>query len=93
MKPANWDQMTDKQKKEYAMRLLESKRGEFILSQALYLGAKTLRNVQAPYTEVSNAEDMDILQEVFSLYGMFKGIEEQVKIEFGGNPGELVKKP
>jgi hypothetical protein len=85
MKPANWDQMTDKQKKNHAMNMLESQRGSFILSQALYLGAKALREVPEPRTEVSNAEDMDILQEVFGLYRMVKGIE--------ANFGKISPKP
>ena len=89
MKPVNWNSMTAAKKKDYAISLLESQRGQYILSQALYLGAEALRNVPPPHTEVSNIEDMDILQEIFGIYRIVKDAEKQ----FDKLPKSVLKKP
>ena len=62
-------------KRDHALDILESPRGKFILSQALYVAAEELRKSD---TEKSNREDMEILQEIFGDYRMVKGVEKEV---------------
>jgi hypothetical protein len=44
-----------------AVEFRDSPRGQYIMAQALYLGVKALNLYSAPYTEVSNAMDMQYL--------------------------------
>lgn len=71
MKPKNWDGLSGEEKKRVAAALLDSMRGQLILSQALVIAARTLRAEE--YPEESNAQDMDILAEVF--FPIYRGIE------------------
>ena len=63
MKPANWDQMTDPEKSDYAITFLGSLRGTYILSQALHYALETMKAVPPPHTEISNIADMEMLRE------------------------------
>ena len=49
--------------REQAFTLLDSMRGRYIISQALYYGIQELERVPAPYQEVSNLIDMRLLKE------------------------------
>ena len=71
MKPSNWDSLDNDDKKLIASELLNSMRGQLILSQALVIAARTLR--EEKYPEESNAQDMDILAEMF--FPMYLGIQ------------------
>jgi len=63
MKPNNWNKMTDSAKRKYAFQLLNSMRGQYLLSQALFWAIKGMKQVKAPHTELSNIEDMEVLRE------------------------------
>lgn len=67
MKPENWETLDRDEKQDVAQKLFNSVRGYYIISQALYYGIKSLRAVPEPYTEISNAQDMEILQEIFKI--------------------------
>ena len=49
--------------KDQAFALLDSMRGSYILSQALYYGIQELERVPVPYQETSNLMDMRLLKE------------------------------
>ena len=49
------------QAREACMDLLQSARGDYILSQALHYGIKALESVDPPHQEVSNLADMRLL--------------------------------
>ena len=49
--------------REEAFALLDSMRGRYIVSQALYYGIQELEKVPVPYQEVSNLSDMKLLRE------------------------------
>jgi hypothetical protein len=48
--------------KQQAFKLLDSMRGRYIVSQALYYGIQELERVPVPYQEVSNLADMKLLK-------------------------------
>ena len=73
--------MPKKQKLMLATNLLRSMRGQLIMSQALFLAARTLREEE--YPEESNAQDMDILAEMF--FPMYIGIQGLLELQ---NPKE-----
>lgn len=56
-------------KNKNALTLLNSMRGNFILSQALFIAIKELKKVPEPYTEHSNIADMELLLDnIFPIY-------------------------
>ena len=63
MKPRNWEELSADEKYEIGHALVNSLRGRLILSQALHYAIPLMAKVAAPYTEVSNIEDMEILRE------------------------------
>jgi hypothetical protein len=70
--------MTGAEKKEMALKFLYSARGQYIMSQALYLAIAKLQSVQPEHMqERSNIEHMQLLlQELFPLYGLVAGYED-----------------
>jgi ethanolamine utilization protein EutP (predicted NTPase) len=55
-----------------ALKFLNSMRGQYIVSQALYHAIQTMEKVPAPHTEVSNIEDMKYLMD--NLFPIFKSV-------------------
>jgi len=52
-----------------AIRLVQSPRGQYILSQALTVAIEALEEVQPPLREVSNIEDMKFIRDnLFPIY-------------------------
>lgn len=66
-KPDNWETLEPHQKREIATGMLKTMRGTFIMSQALHIAVTEMRKVEGPRQEVSNIEDMEMLQE--ALFG------------------------
>lgn len=56
-----------------ALNFMCSLRGQYILAQALYVAAETLKKVPAPHTELSNIADMEYLMD--HLYPIYKELE------------------
>jgi len=78
-KPSNWNKLSEEEKRKIALSLLNSPRGHFIISQALYVAVETLKKVKPPHREESNIEDMEILMEtLFPLYKYVKEAERKV---------------
>ena len=73
MKPDNWDKLDKSQRREIAIKLFMSDRGQYLVSEALYTAIEVMRKVPKERREVSNIEDMEILlEELFPLYKMVK---------------------
>ena len=66
----------DLQKENQILRFANGMRGQYILSQALYYGIKSLKEVEPPYQEQSNIADMEFLQ---GIYPMFTPPEDVAK--------------
>ena len=65
-------------KKELALDLLQSVRGQYILGQALYVAIKSLKRVKKPKREESNILDMQLLlDEVFPLGHLQEEMENE----------------
>jgi hypothetical protein len=60
-----------------AIEFRDSARGRYIMAQALYLGIKALYLTPEPYTEISNAMDMQYLLD--TLYHGMSDLLEQVQ--------------
>ena len=72
--------MTKQSGRAEAVRFLSSLRGQYIMGQALYTAIETLKAVPEPYTEHSNIEDMEYLQdEVFPMFKELKGAENEAR--------------
>ncbi len=71
-KPEDWDDMSHDEKHAYAMHLLNSARGSYILGQALAKATEVMREVE-PHPEYSNIEDMEMLGEMIfnPFYSMY----------------------
>lgn len=65
MKPNEWDTMTEGDKKDYATALFKSMRGVLLLSQVFEYGIAAMKAVPAPWTEVSNIEDLECIRVLF----------------------------
>jgi len=78
-KPSNWDKLKKKEKQEIAGYLLESMRGQYIISQALYYAIETLKKVPKLHRENSNIEDMEILKETFFWMFIDPKIRKKIK--------------
>ena len=59
-----------------AEKLFNSPRGRYIMGQALAIASEALRNSDNPHHEVSNAEDMETLGELFE---PFYSLEKEAK--------------
>lgn len=57
-----------------ALKFMSSLRGQFIMGQALYIAAETLKKVDEPFTELSNIADMEYLMD--NVFPMFKQLKE-----------------
>ena len=70
--------MTGAEKKEMALKFLSSARGQYIMSQALFLAINRLQSVQPEVMqETSNIADMQLLlQELFPIYGLVAGFQD-----------------
>ena len=68
MKPENWDKMSNSEKRQYALKLLSTPRGIYIVSQALAVAIKAMKAKPEPQREISNIEDMEVLQAFFNLH-------------------------
>ena len=53
---------TNEVEREQAEEFAESLRGHYIIGQALFYAIQELEKVSAPFTEVSNIEDMKYLK-------------------------------
>ncbi len=69
MKPTEWKQLTSTEKKDIALNLFGSVRGNYIIGQALNVAIKELK--QKEYPETSNIEDMEILGEQLFTIGYY----------------------
>jgi hypothetical protein len=56
-----------------ALALLNSLRGRYIVSQALFYGIQELENISAPYQETSSIDDMKLLRD--ELFNFSKTVE------------------
>lgn len=63
--------------KAQAIALFESVRGRYIISQALHIGIETLEEVENPYKEQSNINDMKCLRD--NLFPIYHDIEKNIK--------------
>jgi len=68
MKPDNWDNMDEFQKQKMAVGLLKTARGQLLMAQALVYGIKAMREVPAPYTEISNIQDLEMIRETIFIF-------------------------
>jgi hypothetical protein len=71
MKPGNWNEMTETERRDDAIRLFESMRGRLIIGQALARAVAVMS--EEKYPEASNISDMEELGETlfspwFSVY-------------------------
>ena len=70
MKPNNWNKLSAREKRRISWLLLNSERGNYLISQALVLAIKDLKKVPKPRREVSNIQDMEVLLELFPIYAI-----------------------
>lgn len=69
MKPNDWNELGKEERRQFANALLRSKRGQFIISQALTIAIKEMNLVGPLYKEVSSIQDMEILRdELFPIF-------------------------
>jgi hypothetical protein len=67
MKPEGWDQMTDEDKMNAALNLMQSVRGQYIIGQALRVASEAMGSERLP--ETSNIQDMEMLGETLFQLG------------------------
>lgn len=79
MKPKDWEELNYDQKTEIAINLMNSKRGEYLFSQALFLAKEKLKETQPPHREESNIQDMEILLELFPIYPIVVSMEDKLR--------------
>ena len=72
MKPNNWSKLSDKIKQEIAVELVQSMRGQYLISQALVKAIAVMSKEK--YPEISNIQDMEILREM--LFPLFFEIDK-----------------
>lgn len=76
-KPDNWADMSTEEQKSYARTLINSGRGQYILAQALHVAIKNMKAIEPSVRrEVSNIEDMEILESLFGYAGIFTTLEK-----------------
>ena len=74
-----------------AVKFVNSGRGQYIISQALFIASMQLKKVELPHREVSNIKDMEfLLVELFPLYAQVledavaeEDMEPEPKEDFG----------
>lgn len=81
MKPEGWDMMGAEEKKQEAMALYRSKRGWFLLGQALAVAIETMKKEEHP--AVSDIQDLEMLQELFFPYHMIGAVKKAAGKERG----------
>ena len=80
MKPDGWERMSPQAKRDLALQFSLTHRGSYIISQALVIASKHLKTCRPLYKrEPSNAEDMEILLELFPIYAVVEKTEEAVR--------------
>ena len=77
MKPENWSKLDMTEKRKIAEDLLQSRRGSYLISQALEVAIYNMKKEKHPAE--SNIEDMEILQEFLSDYHMFMNLKAEFK--------------
>lgn len=61
-----------------AVKLVTSMRGEYILSQALYLAIEVMEKVKGCKKEPSNISDMKyLMKELFPIYSVVKSLDKR----------------
>lgn len=73
MKPKDWNEMSDKEKKQMAVALLNSQRGHYLISQALVRAIEVMSKEK--YPETSNIQDMEMLLELFPIYRLIAAVQ------------------
>lgn len=74
--------MTSESKNLQAIELVQSYRGQYILSQALTVAIKVMEEVEPPHREVSNIEDMRFIRDhLFPIYAQIHEAEERAREE------------
>lgn len=81
MKPKNWKELSEEEKRDAAMSLLYSKRGHYIVSQALVKAIDVMKAEPEVRREASNIEDMEMLLELFPIYKGIEAMEEAIRRE------------
>lgn len=86
-KPDDWNAMSKEQQYRYALLLLRSSRGQLIMAQVMEHGIKAMKAVPAPYTELSNIEDLEIIRERIFNFPVFthedmEELRKQAEIAF-----------
>ncbi len=76
MKPLNWKKLSHNKKYVEAGRLFNSIRGKYLISQALSKAIDVMKE-ETNYPEVSNIEDMEMLEVMFPIYS---GLEKAHKL-------------
>jgi hypothetical protein len=64
MKPPSWDALPTSTKRRLAVDLNNSRRGKYLIAQALALGIRALQEVPEQKREISSIQDMEILREM-----------------------------
>ena len=77
MKPEKWDKWKTKEQEEYALKLLQSHRGEYLISQALFRAIEIMKKNPPKKRETSNIEDMETLSVLFPLFFMLTKMEKE----------------
>lgn len=68
MKPDNWSSLDPQEKAEIASQLMNSMRGRLLLTQAMTIATRVMREKVPPMlVEESNCQDMEMLIETFGL--------------------------
>jgi len=67
-------------KKSHAQNILNSIRGQYILSQALCIAVKVLRKQPKQFREVNNIADMELLiEQIYPIYRAIERTQEMAK--------------
>jgi len=75
MKPEGFETWSEKKKRDYALKLAQSMRGQYIISQALTKAIEVMKTVEpAVRRERSNIEDMETLRD--NLFPLFYVTEQ-----------------
>ncbi len=70
MKPANWQNLSRREKLRYGSDLFAHPKGKFVISQALYYALKHLGEDDKSGNQAESTEDMEILYEtIFDQFG------------------------
>lgn len=77
--------MNEKEQKEQeAMNFFCSQRGQYIVSQSLWMARKYMTQLPKKYQEKSNIKDMKYLQDhLFPTYQMIRALDKESMKQFG----------